>query len=328
LNAHSDPGSQLSNRGKTSTRRTAVALVFVAGLVAHWPALLSDSIMWDDWIVLAWITQARTDWMFQFYASYGITPFFLVDFPFVALSPTAATSIQAAKIIYLLGVLASAVLITLISERVSRGDVLFATVAGVSAVCFPALSGEGFHISMLKYFFFIPLFLAGMLMFVHVASSKAYRLPYRLIALLALLLSFSLNSLLALFYALVPAVFYASLRDEQQGLRSLIADSRAFLIRHVDFLALPLVFWAFKETFMPRAGIYARYNTLRFDWSGIFHAYERLVPDVLQTTFFVPLSLPFASWIAAAVFVIVLLWRLGRAGRRASAPTSPTRPAA
>ena len=61
---------------------------------------------------------------------------------------------------------------------------------------------------MLKYHFYIPIFLAGMLMFIVAASSTSRRLAVRVIALAALLLSFSLNSLLVLFYALVPAVFY------------------------------------------------------------------------------------------------------------------------
>jgi hypothetical protein len=40
---------------------------------------------------------------------------------------------------------------------------------------------------------------------------------------------------------------------------------------------------------------------------GILQAYERLVPDVLQTVLFVPLSIPLATWFAAAVFVIAAL---------------------
>jgi hypothetical protein len=58
---------------------------------------------------------------------------------------------------------------------------------------------------------------------------------------------------------------------------------------------------------MPRVGIYARYNAMGFDWAGILHGYERLIPDILQTTVFVPLSIPFVSWAAGLVFVTVVL---------------------
>jgi hypothetical protein len=42
------------------------ALVFAVGIFSHWPALLTDSIMWDDYLILAWITQGRFDWLYQF----------------------------------------------------------------------------------------------------------------------------------------------------------------------------------------------------------------------------------------------------------------------
>jgi hypothetical protein len=89
--------------------------------------------------------------------------------------------------------------------------------------------------------------------------------------------------------------------------RLLFAAGVRFLIRHLDFLATPLVYWALKEIFMPRVGMYARYNVLRFDWTGILEAYQRLVPDTLQTILLVPLSIPLAMWCAVAVFVIVTL---------------------
>jgi hypothetical protein len=34
--------------------------VFGVGIFSHWPPLLTDSIMLDDWLILAWITQGRT----------------------------------------------------------------------------------------------------------------------------------------------------------------------------------------------------------------------------------------------------------------------------
>ena len=40
------------------------AVVFGVGIFAHWPALLTDSIMWDDYLILAWITQGRFDWLY------------------------------------------------------------------------------------------------------------------------------------------------------------------------------------------------------------------------------------------------------------------------
>ncbi|HVS26498.1 MAG TPA: hypothetical protein VHE58_04275 [Burkholderiales bacterium] len=307
LDALSALGSQLLNQERPLTRGTALALVIAVGIFANWPALLSDSIMWDDWIVLTWITQARPDWMFQFFSSYGVTPYILVDFPFIAFVQHAATSVLIAKIIYFSSVIISAVLIMLISKRVAHGNLLFATLAGASAACCPAWSGEGFHLAGLIYSLIIASFLVGMLFFIQVASSTRRRLAIRVIALSALFLSFSLNSLLVLFYALVPAVFYASLQNELKDLRTLFLNARVFLIRHLDFLVLPIVFWVLKETLMPRVGIYVRYNKISFDWIRIFISYLRLIPDILGTNIFVPFSIPIGSLAAVVIFLIVFL---------------------
>jgi hypothetical protein len=301
------------------TRRTAVTFVVAIGIFAHWPALLSDSIMWDDWLVLSWIAQSRPDWAFHFYNNYSVTPFVLIDLVFVALVRDAASSVQIAKVVFICGVIASAVLITLISERVARGNRYFATLAGIAAVCFPASSGEGFHVSSLVYATFVPLFFAGMLMFIRLASSAEPRLGTRLFALAALLLSFTQNSLLVFFYALVPAVLYASLPQEARGLRGVAASARGFLLRHLDFLLLPVLFWVLKQTLMPRVGIYARYNAMRFDWSGILQGYERLIPDLLQTVAVVPFSIGLAPWLAALAFALVFL-----GARRFSHPSADT----
>jgi hypothetical protein len=283
------------------------AFVFGVGLFSHWPALLTDSIMWDDYLILAWITQGRFDWLYQFYSNYGVTPMGLVYLPFIATAPTAATTVLLAKFICMASILLNAALVMLISARVAHGNRVFAVLAGASAAAFPGLSGEGFQPTFLLYCFFVPLFLTGILLFIETALSPTPRPIIRLVALIALLLSFSLNSLLVFFYALIPAVFYASIEREWRAPRQLFAAGVRFLLRHLDFLAMPLVYWALKEILMPRVGIYARYNAFRFDWAGILQAYERLVPDMLQTALFVPLSIPLAMWFAVAVFVIAAL---------------------
>jgi hypothetical protein len=284
------------------------AVVFGVGIFSHWPALLTDSIMWDDYLILAWITQGRFDWLYQFYSNYGITPMGLVYLPFIAVTPAASTAVLFAKFICVASVLLNAALVMLISVRVAHGDRFFAVLAGATAAAFPGLSGEGFQPTFLLYCFFVPVFLIGLLLFVETAQSRASRPIIRVAGLIALLLSFSLNSLLVFFYALIPAVFYASIGREQTAPpRLLFAAGGRFLLRNLDFLATPIVFWIIKESFMPRVGIYARYNSLRLDWAGILQAYERLIPDMLQTVLFVPFSIPLAMWFAAAVFVIAAL---------------------
>src|SRR4029079_593336 len=125
-------------------------------------------------------------------------------------------------------VLLNAALVMLISVRVAHGDRFFAVLAGATAAAFPGLS---------------PVFLIGLLLFVETAQSRASRPIIRVAGLIALLLSFSLNSLLVFFYALIPAVFYAAIGREQTAPpRLLFAAGGRFLLRNLDFLATPIVF--------------------------------------------------------------------------------------
>jgi hypothetical protein len=297
----------------------SISLVIGAGILAHWPALLSDSMMWDDWLELAWITQARLDWAFHFYDNYGVTLFVITELPFIFLIKDGATSIHVAKLLYLLGVILVALLITLLSVKVARGDWLFAALAGISTACFPPLSGEGFHISMLRYYFFLPLFFGGLICFVSVASTPRRTVLLRLVGLIALFLSFGLNSLLVLFYALVPAIFCASGERARGDFSGLLGELKVFVLRHLDFLTLPLAFWILKEVLTPRLGIYSRYNRIMLDWAGIAAAYKRLIPDVLQAVFLVPVSIQLGLLAALAAFVAVMFGSRGIAHRLVAA---------
>ena len=44
---------------------------------------------------------------------------------------------------------------------------------------------------------------------------------------------------------------------------SIGAAARHYLPRHVDFVLLPLAFWAIKESLTPRWGVYEEYNRIQ-----------------------------------------------------------------
>jgi hypothetical protein len=289
-----------------STTRNAIFWIIAVGILAHWPALISDSIMWDDWIVLSSIIQSRPDWLYHFYSSFGVTPYFIVHYPFITLTQNAATAIIIAKIIFFSGVILDAILVMLISKRVAHGNMTFALLAGIFAVCFPTISGEGFHISSIVYPIFIPLFLIGLYLFIAIASSTKRHIVIRILALAILFVSFTLNSALVMFYAIIPAIFYASLQSKVQNIRNLSQRAVTFCIRNIDFLLIPLIYWWFKERYMPRLGMYSGYNRVLFnDWQGTLYAYKALLPEMLQSTLFVPLSIAFVPLITGAIFLVV-----------------------
>lgn len=150
--------------------------IVLAALAAHWPAFLAPSAMWDDWLILAW--NGHPEWIWQFYASYGLAPMALIFMPFAY-----GAGLGFARVVCFLGAMA----IGWATMKLTRS-----AVAGCLAATFPALSGPGFHPTSLIYFVLLPAFLA------------AFLIRNRVIAGVLLAFSFSLNSLLVFFYGLLP----------------------------------------------------------------------------------------------------------------------------
>lgn len=280
--------------------RKTIIIPIVMGFIAHWPSLLSDSKMWDDWNILSWTIQNRADWVFQFFHNYGVTPYFIVYFPLTFIQD-AETAMFLSKLIYFFGIIINAILVMFITKKIVPENPLFVILSGISMIFYPSLSGEGFHPTTLSYYFFVPLFFIGLLLFIITASSNKFNLLIRITSLFTLFLSFSLNSLLVMFYGLVPTVMYVTIKKNK------FINLKNFIIRHIDFLLLPIIFWIIKEIFMPRKAIYARYNKIILDWNGILLGYKQLMFDIINTIILTPFSIKYTSWIAITIFIVMLL---------------------
>lgn len=78
----------------------------------------------------------------------------------------------------------------------------------------------------------------------------------RVVILVLFVASFQTASLLVFYYATVPALIL--LADSTEGRRFQAAVRR--LVRHFDFLVVPLVFWAVRQTWFRPSGLYKNYN--------------------------------------------------------------------
>lgn len=285
-------------------------IVCAVALFAHWPALLSDSVMWDDWIVLGCIRERHADWLIEFYRNYGVTPYAIVHLPFFALTWDMTHVVGIAKAVYLLSAVASSCLIASLAFQISGRNVTFATMTGCLAASYPGWSGEAIHISVLVYSIFILMFFVGMLLFIGIASRPERRsMLIRATALALLFISFALNSLLTLFYGLFPIVVYAAVTEVRDVQQTFWKNIARFLGTNFDFVVLPLIFWVFKETFMPRVGQYVRYNQIHLSIPGLMADYARLVPDTLRATIKAPFSFSLGIALAIASFTIAVLGR-------------------
>lgn len=317
-------------RIKTTQVYHFVPMLLGIGIFAHWPSLISDSLMWDDYNVLPWITQSRWDWAFQFLHNYGVTPYLIAYAPFFLLKNNIEIIVWFAKILTLAGIILNGYLIIQLTLDITRGNRIFAWISGFAAICSPSTSGEGFHLSSIVYYLFIPLFYIGLRLWIflithenaenfeNIESSEGYtklwfkkRWVIRFAALSALFLSFSFNSLLVFFYGLLPAVIYAALETQSLNFSNVKSQLLHLITKYSDFLLLPLVFWFVKQIFMPRAGLYTRYNSLIFDWPGIGESFKRLIPDVLNIHIHNPFSISYLLLFSCMLILIgIVLPRL------------------
>jgi hypothetical protein len=128
----------------------------------------------------------------------------------------------------------------------------------------------------------------------------------RLSALLAFAVSFGLPSFLVLF-GLVPIYLVYQGRLQIDSLRSLAVS----LMRHADFLVLPVAFWAIRQWLSPPSGPFAGYFALRADSLGplgwLRTVRSAIVRPILYAVY--PLDVLQLSAIVIMGFLLYTVWK-------------------
>jgi hypothetical protein len=150
------------------------------------------------------------------------------------------------------------------------------------------------------------LFLVAFLLVVKYMSSR--RVVTRVAALILFFVSFDTNSLL-LFYIIALAYIAYRERDSLRSLRDVVRKC----VEYIDFLLLPLVYYAVKTLFFVPYGIYADYNSIsaqNIDRSP----YEFLL--VMRHSFvgviWGSLTTAASALVASALLIFLTYWLVGR----------------
>lgn len=115
---------------------------------------------------------------------------------------------------------------------------------------------------------------------------------YRLSALAVLFVAFTMNSLLV-FYALV--LFYLLYMEKAYNT---LKDFCKWIIRHIDFILLPIIFYVIKLSFFKPFGLYEGYNSVHL--SGFLKAF-------IKTPIFSVLHLAHIGYLLFGVLVFLLI---------------------
>jgi hypothetical protein len=294
--------------------------VLAAGLVAHGLVPFTDHLIWDGWWANADLGIPDAGILARQFTDSGkpLEGWFLAPF---RLLPSFESRVAAGKIVGVACWIASFVAMHGCLRRLARLESpVAAAIAGLAATA-PVYEVLG-DVSLAMYPACVLLFWCGWWL---VAKALDRRGPgavaCRFGALVLLFLSFNVNSLLVIHYAV--AATFAALRWRDVPWNSMAARAIHAARRFPDLLALPIVFWIWKSVFTPTSGFYAAYNKPSFAIPKIALGYAGVVADFLGPLALDMLSAPL--WLVPAVAAGFGLARWLRARRHtpAAADTPP-----
>jgi hypothetical protein len=283
-------------------------LLFVLGIyvLAHGLMVLNNGVFWDDWLIVGGSPSSVAD----LYREYGLP---LFDYYHTALD---SLGIPAYRILVFLSYLVAPMCLYGILRRMPEIDRKTALLLVLLFVLFPSNSARisimASRTSVCAALFFIGLWLAAVYL--------DRRIPaLRVVSLVFLFASFLTHSLLV-FYIVVP-IYIAY--HERAKLRS-VAALWSFVLRHLDFLLLPVLFWVLKLVFYEPYGTFRGYN--RVTAGSALEAFS-FIDNAFFAGFIYPLVDSFRMSpmfiVPAAVLAIVGARLLARLDTRPA--TGPTR---
>jgi hypothetical protein len=248
LNEDSQSSLTLQAKPKDAT---AYAILFVVYSFSYWLLAVNRGLFMDDFVTTAYFL--TKDEVVRLYAEIGFFLRWPAYFHAFAFSAGRETGVAIERVTIFIAYLLPSFFLYYALKRVKEIDAQSRLILAVLFAIFPtnhsriALSNINWAIS---YFGF---YLAVWLLAIYV---KKGGLILRGLTLAAFFFSFSTNSMLV-FYAF-PLVYLAYCSRVEVSSASI----RTFIFRHLDFFAIPPVFFVVKGIFFKPFGLYAGYNSI------------------------------------------------------------------
>lgn len=229
-------------------RKWAVpAMLFGITLAAHGLLLVFDFVIVDDWWILDWLNEKNWDSIkyltqqnglfFQryYYGMYLIFP-----------DPNAASKVLTFIHLYLISFVT---FLIFKAGYFSNEESLF---VAITSLTLPAVRVLGNTMPVMMYLSFYLLFLCCTYLALRAEVKTGYmHVALRVIAVTGFFLSFTYGSLLVFYYGfLIGLVLYENKRKKQ----SVLSLPWSWLVRRIDYIIIPLIFWLWRRTFMPGIG--------------------------------------------------------------------------
>ena len=277
-----------------------ILAVLSVGLLAHGLVPLTDYILWDGWWCAADLTRPEGPTVMTRIFHEAGRP---IDMWFYApIRWLGGNSVAWAKWLSTAAWIGTAVCVAAVLRRAAGLTYAVATAVAVLVVALPIFDLLG-ELALWMYTACVLLFWLAWVLVSRLPGCVGWRaIAVRLAALCLFFISFNLNSNLVMFYAVAAALVGLRLPDMRP--QTLVSRLPREVIRHADFLALPIVFWLWKTLFTPTSGFYATgYNQPSLAPARLAAGYSGLVFDFVLRGLIDLLSS--FNWIAASVVVAI-----------------------
>ncbi|MET4318816.1 hypothetical protein [Bradyrhizobium sp. RT5a] len=227
-------------------------LLLCALAIAHAPIFFNDGLIADDWLIFGIKPgyPAQTDFLLHG-AGHPIL------YIYCTLANLTNHPIAFMKVMAITGIAVGA-----INFRIFLGRLRVFSDCEAQFLTYLVWTYAGFQVWTAKvlatYIFSFALLCLGLNLFAAITTSKNPQRWWRPFSLVALLCSFSVNSMMVAYFIGLLAVLLARPIADRDRLSSLLS-----LSRWADFFALPFVYWFSTKLLFPRSELYSEYYRAR-----------------------------------------------------------------
>lgn len=294
-----------------------VSLITIAllGLAGHGVLLVTDHVIWDGWWQFADVARTEGPVVTMRHLHEVGRPLDSIYYRPFCLLTDFDSRVAASKAAGLACWILTAIAMFVVLRRGAAMPAPQATVVAALAMLLPTFPLLGEYCLWMYTAAVLLFWLSWALLTVTAGYRGGVRIFARILSCVMFFLSFNLNSLLVMFYGVAAMLAGMSQRLDR---RRWLTGNSALLLAHADLLAMPIVFWIWKNVFTPPNGPYAGYNRPSLDPVRIVGGYAGVIRDVLIGGCLELVSSPLWVFlgVAAAVATSLVLGRHAAAAQR------------
>ena len=273
-------------------------IIVAYALVTHGLLLLNDGVYWDDWLL-------HTNWsnLYSLFAGSGGIP---TTAYFHWLMGYLPHTIFCYKLVAFLSITFSGILVYSICNELkftSRTESLFVALLSLS---YPAFQVSMASINTPSPFYYFVFLLACFLALRSERKSGVPRYSLRVGALALWFLSFTVNSLLVFYYGFLLVLILQAKQSQNMSVKHVFTK---FLLRRLDYVLLPVLYWVVARVFFPHYGLNSDENQFSLSLLGITSVYETFIKNAIyaQTSIAVKNMLVYPT-IFLSLGLLAVIW--------------------